>query len=47
MAAGANSIECTTRVFDGACILLSSGGENPEGVVIVTGPRDENGGAEE
>ncbi|MEK7953005.1 hypothetical protein [Luteolibacter soli] len=44
---GANSIECITRVSEGACVLLSSGGENPEGVVIVTGPRGEVGDARE
>jgi hypothetical protein len=41
--AGANSIECVTRVPEGTCVLLSSGGENPEGVLIVTGPRGETG----
>ena len=35
-----NGIECITRLPDGMCLLLSSGGENPEGVLIVTGPHD-------
>lgn len=36
--AGTNGIECITRIPDGSCLLLSSGGENPEGVLIVAGP---------
>ncbi|HEY1120523.1 MAG TPA: hypothetical protein VGE67_02950, partial [Haloferula sp.] len=35
-----NGIECITRLPDGMCLLLSSGGENPEGVLIVPGPRE-------
>lgn len=35
-----NGIECITRLPDGSCLLLSSGGENPEGILIVTGPRE-------
>lgn len=46
LTAGSNSIECLTRVPAGHCVLLSSGGENPEGVLIVTGPRGEPDGAE-
>ena len=36
-----NGIECITRIPDGSCLLLSSGGENPEGILIVTGRGEE------
>jgi hypothetical protein len=42
---GGDSIECLSSVSEGTCVLLSSGGENPEGVVIVTCPRGETHGA--
>jgi hypothetical protein len=45
-ASGTNSIDCLTRVSEGTCVLFSSGGENPEGVVIVTCPRGETHGEE-
>jgi hypothetical protein len=37
---GANGFECLSRVPDGRCLLFSSGGEHPEGVLIVPGPRE-------
>ena len=43
---GANSVECLIRISEATCVLLSSGGENPAGVLIVTGPRGETNGAE-
>ena len=41
-----NGIECITRIPDGKCLLLSSGGENPEGILIVAGSRGEAEAAE-
>ena len=44
---GSHTIECITQVSDGTCVLISSGGENPEGVLIVTGRRGETEEPEE